>query len=104
MNKESYSPCPFCGNKPHRYEEVTPAGFIGVTDEDKLIYMVSCATSDCIASGVLTADVNWNQAAVSQESLREEILNTLMAENADRYEAKRREFVIDDLNKASQKQ
>nr|WP_318380012.1 hypothetical protein [uncultured Enterobacter sp.]DAI87017.1 MAG TPA: restriction alleviation protein [Caudoviricetes sp.] len=104
MNKESYIPCPFCGTKPQRNEEVSPAGFIGVTDEEKLIYIVSCATSGCIASGVSTTDVRWNQSAVSQESLREEILKTLMAEDSDRYEAKRHEFGIDDLNKASQKQ
>lgn len=77
MKEDDYLPCPFCGKKPERVEEVDGAGEIDeygkskATTDDELIFMVSCANEKCEIYDILLSDTEWNLLAKSKEIMRD---------------------------------
>ena len=90
MRINRLKPCPFCGAKPVRNDDIGPTGFAWSNEEEQ-IFHVACMTKGCPPSGVYLPDIAWNIDSTTQEGLMENIFATMKAEESPLHD-ERQEF------------
>ncbi|WP_313017891.1 hypothetical protein [Atlantibacter hermannii] len=91
MRPEQLNPCPFCGAKPVRNDDISATGFVGSKEEDQ-IYFVACMTKGCQPEGVFLSDVSWNIFSAKQDTLMKAVFDMLEAEGSPLLEEKKKRF------------
>ena len=91
MRVDQLKPCPFCGAKPVRNDDIGPTGFTWSNEEEQ-IFHVACMTKNCPPSGAYIPDVVWNEYTSRQGALMKYVFQLLEDESSPLFEEKKKRY------------